>query len=51
MKRHNFSAGPCILPQEVMRKAAEAVAEAKGKSTSAKNYPIHGSTHTAHNHT
>lgn len=27
MKKHNFSAGPCILPQEVMRKAAEAVIE------------------------
>lgn len=25
MKRHNFSAGPCILPQEVMQKASEAV--------------------------
>ena len=25
MKRHNFSAGPCILPQEVMKKSAEAV--------------------------
>ncbi|MBX2829301.1 MAG: 3-phosphoserine/phosphohydroxythreonine transaminase [Flavobacteriaceae bacterium] len=27
MKKHNFSAGPCILPQEVMQKAAEAVVE------------------------
>lgn len=25
MKKHNFSAGPCILPQEVMLKASEAV--------------------------
>lgn len=25
MKRHNFSAGPCILPQEVMKKSAKAV--------------------------
>lgn len=25
MKIHNFSAGPCVLPQEVMQKAAEAV--------------------------
>lgn len=25
MKRHNFSAGPCILPPEVLTKAAEAV--------------------------
>ncbi|MGW9686167.1 3-phosphoserine/phosphohydroxythreonine transaminase [Flagellimonas sp. 2504JD1-5] len=30
MKKHNFSAGPCILPQEVMRKAAEAVVELDG---------------------
>ncbi len=27
MKKHNFSAGPCILPQEVMKKASEAVVE------------------------
>ncbi len=27
MKRHNFSAGPCILPYEVMQKAAKAVVE------------------------
>lgn len=26
-KIHNFSAGPCILPQEVMKQAAEAVVE------------------------
>ena len=25
MKKHNFSAGPCILPQEVLKKAAEAM--------------------------
>ena len=25
MKKHNFSAGPCILPQEVLKKAADAV--------------------------
>jgi len=25
MKKHNFSAGPCVLPKEVMQKAAEAV--------------------------
>ncbi|WP_222984098.1 3-phosphoserine/phosphohydroxythreonine transaminase [Flagellimonas meishanensis] len=30
MKKHNFSAGPCILPQEVMRKASEAVLELDG---------------------
>ena len=27
MKKHNFSAGPCILPVEVMEKAAQAVVE------------------------
>ena len=27
MKKHNFSAGPCILPQEVMQKASQAVVE------------------------
>lgn len=25
MKRHNFSAGPCILPQEVFKEASEAI--------------------------
>ena len=25
MKKHNFSAGPCILPQEVLKKASEAI--------------------------
>jgi len=25
MKKHNFSAGPCILPQEVLKKASKAV--------------------------
>tara|TARA_R110000787_G_scaffold284341_1_gene397933 strand:- start:15599 stop:16666 length:1068 start_codon:yes stop_codon:yes gene_type:complete len=25
MKKHNFSAGPCILPQSVMQKASEAI--------------------------
>ena len=25
MKKHNFSAGPCILPKEVLDKAAQAV--------------------------
>ena len=30
MKKHNFSAGPCILPQEVMKKASEAVVEFNG---------------------
>ncbi|NAY91037.1 3-phosphoserine/phosphohydroxythreonine transaminase [Muricauda sp. JGD-17] len=30
MKKHNFSAGPCILPQEVMQKASEAVLELDG---------------------
>lgn len=27
MKKHNFSAGPCVLPAEVMQKAAKAVIE------------------------
>ncbi len=27
MKKHNFSAGPCILPQEVLLKASEAVVD------------------------
>ena len=30
MKKHNFSAGPAILPQEVMKKAADAVVEFNG---------------------
>ncbi len=34
MKKHNFSAGPCILPQEVMKKAAEAVIELNGSGLS-----------------
>lgn len=25
MKKHNFSAGPCVLPQEVFKKASEAI--------------------------
>ena len=27
MKKHNFSAGPCILPQEVLKKASDAILE------------------------
>ncbi|NER16739.1 3-phosphoserine/phosphohydroxythreonine transaminase [Spongiivirga citrea] len=34
MKKHNFSAGPCILPKEVMQKAAEAVVELNGSGLS-----------------
>ncbi|QLG47086.1 3-phosphoserine/phosphohydroxythreonine transaminase [Costertonia aggregata] len=30
MKKHNFSAGPCILPQEVMQKASEAILDFNG---------------------
>ncbi len=30
MKKHNFSAGPCILPQEVFQKSAEAILDFKG---------------------
>ena len=25
MKKHNFSAGPCALPQEVLKQASEAI--------------------------
>ncbi|MFP2994650.1 3-phosphoserine/phosphohydroxythreonine transaminase [Spongiivirga sp. MCCC 1A20706] len=34
MKKHNFSAGPCVLPKEVMQKAAEAVVELNGSGLS-----------------
>ncbi|TRZ45322.1 3-phosphoserine/phosphohydroxythreonine transaminase [Robertkochia solimangrovi] len=34
MKKHNFSAGPCILPQEVMKKASEAVIDFEGMGLS-----------------
>jgi phosphoserine aminotransferase len=34
MKKHNFSAGPCILPQEVLIKAAEAVKDYNGSGLS-----------------
>ncbi|MBC9797074.1 3-phosphoserine/phosphohydroxythreonine transaminase [Sinomicrobium weinanense] len=30
MKKHNFSAGPCVLPQEVMKKASEAIINFNG---------------------
>lgn len=30
MKKHNFSAGPCILPQEVLLKASESVMDFNG---------------------
>lgn len=30
MKKHNFSAGPCILPQSVLKKASEAVVNFDG---------------------
>ena len=30
MKKHNFSAGPCILPQSVLQKASEAVTNFNG---------------------
>ena len=29
-KKHNFSAGPCILPQEVFQKSAEAILDFNG---------------------
>jgi phosphoserine aminotransferase len=34
MKTHNFSAGPCILPPEVLRKASEAVVNFDGLNLS-----------------
>ena len=34
MKKHNFSAGPCILPDEVMQQAARAVEELDGSGLS-----------------
>lgn len=34
MKKHNFSAGPCILPNEVMQKAAQAIVELDGSGLS-----------------
>jgi phosphoserine aminotransferase len=34
MKIHNFSAGPSILPQEVMQQAAQAVKELDGSGLS-----------------
>ncbi|MEM9143806.1 MAG: aminotransferase class V-fold PLP-dependent enzyme, partial [Bacteroidota bacterium] len=34
MKRHNFSAGPCILPKEVFLKASEAVMDFNGSGLS-----------------
>ncbi|MBP9161460.1 MAG: 3-phosphoserine/phosphohydroxythreonine transaminase, partial [Flavobacteriales bacterium] len=34
VKIHNFSAGPCILPQEVFQKAAESVLDFEGSGLS-----------------
>ncbi|MFS4492004.1 3-phosphoserine/phosphohydroxythreonine transaminase [Maribacter sp. 2308TA10-17] len=34
MKKHNFSAGPCILPQEVLKKASESVLDFNGSGLS-----------------
>jgi len=34
MKKHNFSAGPCILPQEVLQKASDAVVNFNGLNLS-----------------
>ncbi|WP_224482863.1 3-phosphoserine/phosphohydroxythreonine transaminase [Robertkochia aurantiaca] len=34
MKKHNFSAGPCILPQEVFKKASEAIIDFNGSGLS-----------------
>ena len=30
MKKHNFSAGPCVLPKSVMQKASEAILNFNG---------------------
>ncbi len=34
MKKHNFSAGPCILPQEVFKEASEAILDYNGSGLS-----------------
>ena len=34
MKKHNYSAGPCILPQEVFEKSAEAILNFNGMDLS-----------------
>ena len=34
MKKHNFSAGPCILPQEVLKKASKAIINFNNNSLS-----------------
>lgn len=34
MKKHNFSAGPCILPQEVLQEASQAVLDFQGSGLS-----------------
>ena len=34
MKKHNFSAGPSILPQEVFQKASEAILDFQGMGLS-----------------
>ncbi|ALM07169.1 MFS transporter [Sediminicola sp. YIK13] len=34
MKKHNFSAGPCVLPQEVILKSAEAIQDFNGSGLS-----------------
>lgn len=34
MKKHNFSAGPCILPQEVFQKSSEAIIDFNGSGLS-----------------
>jgi len=34
MMKHNFSAGPCVLPKEVLKKASEAVVDFNGMGLS-----------------
>ena len=34
MKKHNFSAGPCVLPKEVFLNASEAIMDFNGSGLS-----------------
>ena len=38
MKKHNFSAGPSILPQSVFEKASQAVLNLDGMGLSIRNF-------------
>ena len=39
MKRHNFSAGPCVLPEEVLDKSAKAVLN-YAREVKSKKFPL-----------